>query len=51
MKDEAGLGLGIDWIQQAHVSAYEENCPVKPVKTGRQSLSWTVELETLRSGV
>ena len=51
MKDEAGLGLAIDWIQHAPVSAYEDNCPLKPVKTGRQSLRWTVEFETLRRGV
>jgi len=50
-KDEAGLGLVIDWVQQALVSAYEDNCPLKPVKTGRQSLRWTSALETLRRGV
>jgi len=48
MKDEAGLGLVIDWFQQALISAYEDNYPLKPVKTGRQ---WTVELESLRRGV
>ena len=37
MKDEAGLGLATDWVQQALVSAYEDNCPLKPVKTGKQS--------------
>jgi len=51
IKDEAGLGLAIDWVQQALISAYEENCPLKSVKTGRQSLRWTVELESLRRGV
>jgi hypothetical protein len=28
--------------------AYEDNCPLRPVKTGRQSLKWTAELESLR---
>ena len=51
MKDEVGLGLAIDWVQQALISVYEDNCPLKPVKTGRQSLRWTVELESLRRGV
>jgi hypothetical protein len=51
MKDEAGIGLAINWVQQALISAYEDNCPLKPVKTGRQSLRWTVEPEFLRRGV
>ena len=38
MKDDAGLGLAIDWVQQALISAYEDNCPLRPIKTGRQSL-------------
>jgi len=28
MKDEAGLGLAIHWIQQALISAFEDNCPL-----------------------
>jgi hypothetical protein len=28
MKDEASLGLAILWIQQALLSAYENNCPL-----------------------
>ena len=51
MKDEAGLGLAIHWVQQAQISAYEDNCPLRPVKTGRQSLKWMSELESLRRGV
>jgi len=51
MKDEAELGLAIDLVQQALISAYEDNCPLKSVKTSRQSLRWTVELESLRRGV
>jgi len=38
MKDEAGLGLAIHWIQQALISAYEDNCPLRPIRTGKQSL-------------
>jgi len=51
MKNEAGLGLVIHWVQQALISAYEDNCSLRPVKTGRQSLKWTLELESLRRGV
>jgi hypothetical protein len=51
MKNDAGLGLPIHWVKQALISAYEDNCPLRPVKTGRQSLKWTVELESLRRGV
>jgi hypothetical protein len=51
LKNEAGLGLAIHVVQQALVSAYEDNCPLRPVKTGRQSLKWTVELESLRREV
>jgi hypothetical protein len=29
VNDEAGLGLAILWIQQAPVSAYEDNCPLR----------------------
>jgi hypothetical protein len=51
MKSESGLGLAIRWLQQAFILAYENNCPLKPVKMGRQSLKWTTELESLRRGV
>jgi len=37
MKSDAGLGLVIHWVQQALILAYEDNCPLRPVKTGRQS--------------
>jgi len=40
MKSEAGLGLAIHWVQQVLISAYEDNCPLRPVKTGTQSLKW-----------
>jgi hypothetical protein len=48
VNDEAGLGFAILWIQQALVSAYEGNCPLRSVRTGRKSLRWTMELESLR---
>jgi len=51
MEDEAGLGLAIQWIQQALISAYEENCPLRPVRKGRKSLRWSVELQLLRREV
>jgi hypothetical protein len=51
LKNEAGLGLAIHWVQQALISAYEDNCPLRPVKTGRQSPKWTAELESLRKEV
>jgi hypothetical protein len=35
MEDEAGLGLAVHWVQQALISVYEDNCPLRPVKTGR----------------
>ena len=37
MEDEAGLGLAIHWIQQALITAYEDNCPLRPAKNGRKS--------------
>jgi hypothetical protein len=48
MKDEAGLGLAIHWIQQALISAYED---LRPIRKGRKSLRWTLELEFLRREV
>jgi len=48
MKDEAGRGLAILLHQQTLISAYEDNCPLKPAKTGKQSLKLTSELESLR---
>jgi hypothetical protein len=38
MKDEDGLGLAIHWVQQALISAYKDNCPLRPIRTGKQSL-------------
>ena len=41
MRDEAGLGLAICWMQQAPISAFEDNCPLRPIRKGRKSLRWT----------
>jgi hypothetical protein len=51
MKDEAGLGLAIHWIQQTLVSAFEDNCPLRPMRKGKKCLRWTIELEILRREV
>ena len=51
MKDEAALGLAIHWVQQVLLSAYDDNCPLRHVKTGRQFMKWTVEFESLRREV
>jgi len=32
MRDEAGVGLAIHWVQQALISAYEGNCPLDLLK-------------------
>jgi hypothetical protein len=48
MKDEAGLGLTVQWIQEPLTTAYEENCPLRPLRRGRKSLRWTTELQSLR---
>ena len=42
MKDEAGLGLRVHWVQQALISAHEDNRSLRSVKTGRQSLRWYI---------
>jgi hypothetical protein len=51
MKDEAGLGLAVHWVQQALITTYEDNYPLRPVRKGRKSLRWTSELESLRREV
>jgi hypothetical protein len=51
MKDRAGMGLAVHWIQEALTSAYEENCPLRPARRGKKTLRWTTELETLRREV
>jgi len=34
MKDEVGLGLAVQWIQQALITAYENNCPPRYERRG-----------------
>jgi hypothetical protein len=40
MKDEARLGLTILFFRWALISSYEDDCVLKPAKTGRHSLKW-----------
>jgi hypothetical protein len=47
MKDKAGLGLAVLFVQRALISAYEAYCSFKPDKTGRRTLKWTFELVSL----
>jgi hypothetical protein len=49
--NEAGFGLAMHWVQHALITAYEDNCTLRPVKTDRGSLKWTAELEYLTRGV
>jgi hypothetical protein len=49
--DEAGLGLALNWVQHALVTAYENSCPVRLVKPANTSLRWTARLESLRRNV
>jgi hypothetical protein len=51
VRNKAGLGLAIHVVQQALISVHEDNCPLRPAKTGRQSLKWTMEMESLRREV
>jgi hypothetical protein len=39
--NEAGLGLAMHWVRHALIRAYEDNCPLSLVKTGRSSLKWS----------
>ena len=51
MKDEAGLGLTIYYVQQALISAYENTCPLRVARAGKFSLKWTSILVALRREV
>ena len=51
MKDEARLGLTIYYVQQALISAYENNCPLRIARAGKHSLKWTSNLQSLRREV
>jgi hypothetical protein len=46
MDSEAGLWLAVQWVQQALISAYEYNYPLRPVRKGKKSLRWTPELQS-----
>jgi len=45
------LDWGLQFTRFSRPLAYKDNCPLRPVKTGRQSLKWAVELESLRREV
>jgi hypothetical protein len=47
MEDETGLGVAVQWLQRALISAYEDNCPHRPAKKGKKSLRWARELESI----
>jgi hypothetical protein len=51
MKDLFSLGLTIIWDHQSLISAFKDDCPLRSVTTGRRSLKWKSELESLRIGV
>jgi hypothetical protein len=50
-KHEAGLGLIISYVQEALLTAYEDNSPLKIGRKGKCSLWWTSDLESLRREV
>jgi len=39
MKDEAGMGLAVHCVQQALISAYEDNCPLE-LESFRREVRW-----------
>jgi hypothetical protein len=47
MEGEALLGLAVQWIHEAQVTAYEENCHLSLTTNGRNYLRWTLELASL----
>jgi hypothetical protein len=51
LKDEAGLGLAISFVQGALIMAYEDNCPLKIGRKGKCPLKLTSNLESLRREV
>jgi hypothetical protein len=51
VKDEAGLGLAIAFLQGALITAHENNCPLKVGRKGKCSLKWTSKLQSLRREV
>jgi hypothetical protein len=50
-RDEAGLGLALQGLQHALITAYENNCPMRLVKPAKNSLRWTARLESHRRKV
>jgi hypothetical protein len=51
LKDEAGLGLTTSYVQEALITAYEDNCLFKIGRKGKCSLMWKSNLESLRREV
>jgi hypothetical protein len=51
MKAETGLVLAVLSLQQALISASDDNYPLKPVTTRKHCLMWTPELQSLRRTV
>jgi hypothetical protein len=49
--------MGLDWglrftgYNRPFISAFEDNCPLRPIRKGRKSLRWTPERELLRREV
>jgi hypothetical protein len=37
MQDEAEIALAT-WLQRALISAYEDNCPLRPARKGKRPL-------------
>jgi len=51
MSDVSGLVLAICWMQRALISAFQDNCPLRPITKGKKSLTWNWELELLKKEV
>jgi hypothetical protein len=51
MRDEADIALATHCLQRTLISAYEDNCPLRPARKGKTPLRWTQELESLRRKV
>lgn len=48
IKDKAGFGLTIGFVQKGLISPYKDNCPLKVVRANKRSLKWTSTLQSLR---
>jgi hypothetical protein len=51
MRDVADIALATHCLQWALISAYEDNCPLRPARKGKIPLRWTQELQSLRREV